>query len=114
MHLSFDNSTAMYQDLKNLTPWRESNPGSSVMEADAMTTMPRRKGENNFFPSWLSLEKMGEKSSIFKKHYSCSLKDKQQSIMYSVSFEGFRYEQYQQYIHMCVERVNFLCTKSNS
>jgi hypothetical protein len=70
MHLSFDNSTAMYQDLKNLTPWRESNPGSSVMEADAMTTMPRRKGENNFFPSWLSLEKMGEKSSIFKKHYS--------------------------------------------
>jgi hypothetical protein len=27
---------------KNLTPWRDSNSGSSL-EADAMTTMPRRR-----------------------------------------------------------------------
>jgi hypothetical protein len=35
---------------KNLTPWRDSNPGSSVLEAGAMTTMPSRQGERvNFF-----------------------------------------------------------------
>jgi hypothetical protein len=28
---------------KNLIPWRDSNPGSSGLEADAMTTMPRRQ-----------------------------------------------------------------------
>jgi hypothetical protein len=33
----------MYKFLKNLTPWRDSNPGSSVLYADAMTTMPRRQ-----------------------------------------------------------------------
>jgi hypothetical protein len=27
---------------KNLKTWRYSNPGSSILEADAMTTMPRR------------------------------------------------------------------------
>jgi hypothetical protein len=32
----------MYTFLKNITPWRESNPGSSVLQADAMTTIPRR------------------------------------------------------------------------
>jgi hypothetical protein len=26
---------------KNLKPWRDLNPGSSYLEADAMTTMPR-------------------------------------------------------------------------
>jgi hypothetical protein len=29
--------------LKNLTPRRDSNPGSSVLEAEAMTTMPRHQ-----------------------------------------------------------------------
>jgi hypothetical protein len=29
---------------KNLAPWRDSNPGSSVLKADAMTTMLRRLG----------------------------------------------------------------------
>jgi hypothetical protein len=33
--------TAMY---KNLTPWRDSNLEPSVLEADAMTTVPRRQG----------------------------------------------------------------------
>jgi hypothetical protein len=30
---------------KNLTPWRDSNPGSSVL--DAMTTMPRRQDQSD-------------------------------------------------------------------
>jgi hypothetical protein len=34
----------MYKYLKNLAPWRDSNPGSFVLEANAMTTMPRRQG----------------------------------------------------------------------
>jgi hypothetical protein len=42
--LSYDNSTAMYKFLKNLTPWRDSNPGSSVLKVDAMTTIPRHRG----------------------------------------------------------------------
>jgi hypothetical protein len=29
--------------LKNLTPWRDSNPGTSVLLADAITAMPRRQ-----------------------------------------------------------------------
>jgi hypothetical protein len=37
--LSFDNRTLMQTDL-NRTPWRDSNPGSSFLEADAMTIMP--------------------------------------------------------------------------
>jgi hypothetical protein len=33
MQVKFDNSTAMYENLHiNLTPWRDSNPGSSVLE----------------------------------------------------------------------------------
>jgi hypothetical protein len=42
----FDNSTAIYDD----NPCCDSNPGSSVLEADAMTTMPRRPmaGELDF------------------------------------------------------------------
>jgi hypothetical protein len=40
MYKVFDNSTAM----QNLNIWRDSNPGSSVLVADAMTTMPRRQG----------------------------------------------------------------------
>jgi hypothetical protein len=42
--LSFDNSTAMYIKTYNLTPWRDLSLGSSVLEADAMTTMPRGRG----------------------------------------------------------------------
>jgi hypothetical protein len=29
--LSYNNSTAIHKFLKNLTPWRDSNPGSSVL-----------------------------------------------------------------------------------
>jgi hypothetical protein len=32
---------------KNLIPPRDSNPGSSVLEADAMTTVPRRQEKEN-------------------------------------------------------------------
>jgi hypothetical protein len=39
--LSFDNSTAMYKNLKKLHPGGDSNPKPSVLEADAVTTMPR-------------------------------------------------------------------------
>jgi hypothetical protein len=31
---------------KHLTPWRDSNPGSYVLEVDAMTTLPRHQGLN--------------------------------------------------------------------
>jgi hypothetical protein len=31
---------------KYLTPWRDSNPGSCVLQADAMTTIPRRQGNS--------------------------------------------------------------------
>jgi hypothetical protein len=34
----------MYKKLKPLHPGGDANPGSSVFEADAMTTMPRRQG----------------------------------------------------------------------
>jgi hypothetical protein len=37
----FDNSTALYKDLKTLHPGGDSNQGSSFLEADAMTTLPR-------------------------------------------------------------------------
>jgi hypothetical protein len=40
--LSFDKFNV--QTPENLTPWSDSNPGTSVLGADAMTTMPRRKG----------------------------------------------------------------------
>jgi hypothetical protein len=33
----------MYKNLKTLYPGGDLNPGSSVLEADAMTTMPRRR-----------------------------------------------------------------------
>jgi hypothetical protein len=36
---------------KNLTPWRDSNPVSSVLLADAMTTVPRFPNGENFVPS---------------------------------------------------------------
>jgi hypothetical protein len=40
----------MYKDLhKNLTPRQDLNPGSSVLEADAMTTMPHRQGLFGYF-----------------------------------------------------------------
>jgi hypothetical protein len=44
IYVIFDNSTAMYKDLKISYTLRDSNQGSSVLEADAMTTMPRRQG----------------------------------------------------------------------
>jgi hypothetical protein len=34
----------MYKGLKNFTPCWDLNPGTSVLEVDAMTTMPRRQG----------------------------------------------------------------------
>jgi hypothetical protein len=46
----------MYKNLhKNLIPWRDSNPRSSVLEADAMATMPRRQG-NQFNILIMTLE----------------------------------------------------------
>jgi hypothetical protein len=36
--------TALLCFPKNLTPWRDSNPGLLVPEADAMSTGPRRQG----------------------------------------------------------------------
>jgi hypothetical protein len=39
-----NNSTAMFP--KNLTPWRDLNPGLLVPEADAMSTAPRRQGRS--------------------------------------------------------------------
>jgi hypothetical protein len=38
-------------DLKSLTPLRGSNSGSSVPEAAAMTTVPRRQGMKFFLPT---------------------------------------------------------------
>jgi hypothetical protein len=35
----------MYKNLKNLIPWLDFKPGSSILEADVMTTMPCRLGE---------------------------------------------------------------------
>jgi hypothetical protein len=40
--------TTALQRLKTLTPLRDSNPGSSVLEADAMTTILHRQG----YPFW--------------------------------------------------------------
>jgi hypothetical protein len=37
-------TTALLQFLKNLTPWRGFEPGSTVLQADVMTTAPRRQG----------------------------------------------------------------------
>jgi hypothetical protein len=47
---------------KNLTPWRDSNPGASVLEANAMTTMPGRQGKVCIFE-----EKILKKLFNFKK-----------------------------------------------
>jgi hypothetical protein len=59
---SFDNSTAMYVYVpKNLTRWWDSNSGSFVLEADAVTTMPRRRQGismyicNNLHMTWKSI-----------------------------------------------------------
>jgi hypothetical protein len=43
----------MYQNLKNLTPWRDSNPELSVLEADAMTSVPRKNNKNILFGKFL-------------------------------------------------------------
>jgi hypothetical protein len=44
MHIKFWQQHCNVYRQKNLITWRDSNPGSSVLEADAMTTMPRRQG----------------------------------------------------------------------
>jgi hypothetical protein len=45
MHFkSFDTQQHCYGSLKNIIPWRDSNPGLLVPEADAMSTAPRRQG----------------------------------------------------------------------
>jgi hypothetical protein len=43
MYIKIYNSTAEYEDLKPCIRG-DLNPGSSVMEADVMTTVPRRQG----------------------------------------------------------------------
>jgi hypothetical protein len=45
MHIkSFYTQQHCYVFLKNLIPWRDSNPGLLVPEADTMSTAPRRQG----------------------------------------------------------------------
>jgi hypothetical protein len=39
-------TTALLCFPKNLIPWRDSNPGLLVPEADAMSTAPRRQGRS--------------------------------------------------------------------
>jgi hypothetical protein len=54
----------MYKFLKNLTPLRDSNPGSSVRSEDAMTTVPRRDKNTLHSKSFSSLTKR-ERALIF-------------------------------------------------
>jgi hypothetical protein len=49
-HIKFWQRHCAVQRPKNLTPWRDSNPGSFALEADAMTSMSRRIN----FPYFLS------------------------------------------------------------
>jgi hypothetical protein len=51
----------VYKDTKNLTPSRDSNPGSSVLGEDAMTTMPRRQDGDIGFRVRLWPEKINVK-----------------------------------------------------
>jgi hypothetical protein len=45
MHIkSFYTQQHCYVTLKNLIPWRDSNTGLLISEADAMSTAPRRQG----------------------------------------------------------------------
>jgi hypothetical protein len=44
MHIKIGKQHCNVLKPKNLTPWLDSNLESSVLEADAMTTMPRRQG----------------------------------------------------------------------
>jgi hypothetical protein len=47
MHIkSFYTKQHCYVSLKNFLPWRDSNPGLLVPEVDAMSTAPRRQGQN--------------------------------------------------------------------
>jgi hypothetical protein len=51
------NTTALQCFPKNPIPWRDSNPGPLIPEADAMSTAPRCQGdiwqlENQCFDSW--------------------------------------------------------------
>jgi hypothetical protein len=51
MHIikSFYTQQHCYGSLKNLIPWRDSNPGLLVPDTDAMTTAPRRQGVRGIF-----------------------------------------------------------------
>jgi hypothetical protein len=44
MHIKFGQQRCNVWRPKNLTPWRNLNAGYSVLEADAMTAMPRCQG----------------------------------------------------------------------
>jgi hypothetical protein len=44
MHIKLLYTTALLCFPKNLMPWRDSNPGLLVPEADAMSSAPRRQG----------------------------------------------------------------------
>jgi hypothetical protein len=46
--IPFTRKTGCQESFTNLTPWRDSNPASSVLEADPMTTMLRHR-LNAFF-----------------------------------------------------------------
>jgi hypothetical protein len=48
MHVKFRQQHCNVLIPKKLTPWRDSNPGYSVLEAEAMTTMQRRHGLCNY------------------------------------------------------------------
>jgi hypothetical protein len=55
MHIKFLTTSLLCIKTYNLTPWQDSNPVSSLLEADAMTTMPRRQGFHSFLsfpPQW--------------------------------------------------------------
>jgi hypothetical protein len=45
-------TTALLYFPKNLIPWRDSNPGLLVPEADAMSTAPRRQGNFFYIPTY--------------------------------------------------------------
>jgi hypothetical protein len=51
MHIKFWQQHSNVSRPKNLTPWRDSNLGSSGLEADAMTTMSRRQGASIYLES---------------------------------------------------------------
>jgi hypothetical protein len=56
---------------KSLIPWRDSNPGLLVPEADAMSTAPRRQGTSSNFHTYYLCRKLLQKSSVPK--FFCSV-----------------------------------------